>query len=596
MRYTFLLLPFFLTVLLFSQTAPTSNSQALATFQSNVRVVLLDVIVTDSNGTPVTGLTQNDFRVFEDDKPQNIASFKEHNGAPITTVDLPPMSPNVYTNYTGVKTADSINVLLMDSLNTQMPDQQYVHQQTLKYLKTLPAGARVAIFTLSSRLRMVQEFTSDSSRLLAALNDPALSGPRHSPLLKSQPESQADDAMVGMASANQMSPNPNPINLAQEAADPVNALKALIAEKDAAMTEARVAITLSAFQQLARYLSGYPGRKNVIWVSGSFPIVLFGDSASSNPSVTPRMYMNDILRTADLCTAAQMAIYPVTAEGLMIHSVYQADASAIGEVRPSMMSQNNTSQMSAELQSVSSTRQAAESLAKNTGGQAFFNSNGITDILTRVTNQGMHYYTLSYSSTNTKSDNRYRHTRVESTNPKYMLSYRRGYYATDGKIGSGSADTQERLLPLMGFGLPDMAQIVYKLSVTPSSAKSSGSSGNAVSNPKGPTTHYTLDFGVSLNQIKLDVQPDGSRRAQLEVQAVAYDDAGKPLNMSGQRGLLNITPEGFQEARESGVHFQEELDLPSNTDIHLRTGVYDLNSGNAGTLGVRVHTQAAGAN
>ena len=148
----------------------------------------------------------------------------------------------------------------------------------------------------------------------------------------------------------------------------------------------------------------------------------------------------------------------------------------------------------------------------------------------------------------------------------------------------------------MGFGLPDMAQIVYQLSVTPSSAKSSGSSGSAASDPKGPTTHYTLEFGVSLNQIKLDVQPDGSRRAQLEVKAVAYDDAGKPINMAGQRGLLNITPEGLQEARESGVHFEEELDLPSNTDIHLRTGVYDLNSGNAGTLGVRVHTRAAGSN
>ena len=86
MRYTLLLLTFFPTLLLFSQTAPPTNSQAPATFQSNVRVVLLDVIVTDSNGAPVTGLTQSDFRVFEDDKPQKIASFKEHNGAPITTV------------------------------------------------------------------------------------------------------------------------------------------------------------------------------------------------------------------------------------------------------------------------------------------------------------------------------------------------------------------------------------------------------------------------------------------------------------------------------------------------------------------------------
>ena len=595
MRYTFLLLPFFLTVLLVSQTAPTSNSQALATFQSNVRVVLLDVIVTDSSGAPVTRLKENDFRVFEDNKQQKIASFKEHNGAPITTADLPPLPPNVYTNYPAVKTADSINVLLMDSLNTEMPDQQYVHQQTLKYLKTLPAGARVAIFTLSSRLRMVQEFTSDSSRLLAALNDPALSWPRHSPLLKSQPESQADNSIINEAI---MVPSTTPTSptLAQEAVDPVNALKALIAEKDIAMTEDRVNITLSAFQQLARYLSGYPGRKNVIWVSGSFPIVLFPEANLLNLGVAPQAYVHEIQKTADLCTAAQIAIYPVTAEGLMIHSVYHADASAIGQQRPSIMAQNNVDQMNAELQSVSSTRFTAESLAKNTGGQAFFNSNGITDILTRVTNQGMHYYTLTYSPTNTKIDNRFRHTRVESTNPKYVLSYRRGYYATDSKIGSGSAEPHDPLLPLMGFGLPGMAQIVYKLSVTPSSAKSSGSSGNAVSNLKGPTTHYTLDYGVSLNQIKLDVQPDGSRRAQLEVKAVAYDDAGKPLNMAGQRGLLNITPEGLQEARESGVHFEEELDLPSNTDIHLRTGVYDLNSGNAGTLGVRVRTPATGSN
>ena len=184
-RLTFLFVPFFLTIPLCSQTAPTPNPQAPATFRSNVRVVLLDVIVTDPNGNPVTGLTESDFRIFEDNKQQKIASFQEHNGAPITMADPPAMPKNVYTNYPAVKRADAINIILMDSLNTQMPDQQFVHQQTLKYLKTIPAGARVAIFTLSSRLRMVQEFTNDSSRLVAALNDPALAWPEHSPLLKS---------------------------------------------------------------------------------------------------------------------------------------------------------------------------------------------------------------------------------------------------------------------------------------------------------------------------------------------------------------------------------------------------------------------------
>jgi VWFA-related protein len=200
-RYSFVLVlvPLFLASLLTSQTAPAGNSHTAPAFQSNVRVVLLDVVVSDGNGNPINGLTQDDFRVFEDGKPQKIASFKEHNGAPLKMVDLPSMPPGTYTNYPAVENADSINVILMDSLNTQTLDQEYVHQQIIKYLKTIPPGARVAIFTLSSRLRMVQEFTTDSSQLLAALNDPRLTAPKSSPLLQSQAERQADEAIVNTA-------------------------------------------------------------------------------------------------------------------------------------------------------------------------------------------------------------------------------------------------------------------------------------------------------------------------------------------------------------------------------------------------------------
>ena len=42
------------------------------------------------------------------------------------------------------------------------------------------------------------------------------------------------------------------------------------------------------------------------------------------------------------------------------------------------------------------------------------------------------------------------------------------------KLVCGAGDAQDPLLPLMGFGLPDMAQLIYKLSVTPSSARSLG--------------------------------------------------------------------------------------------------------------------------
>ena len=67
------------------------------------------------------------------------------------------------------------------------------------------------------------------------------------------------------------------------------------------------------------------------------------------------------------------------------------------------------------------------------------------------------------------------------TKQKYKLSYRRGYYATDAKIGSGLADTRNPLLPLMTLGLPDVSQVIYKLSVNPLSANSSAKAVNAAS-------------------------------------------------------------------------------------------------------------------
>lgn len=55
-----------------------------------------------------------------------ISGFEEHEGEPATPVKLPPMPPNVFTNFPTLKVADSVNVVLFDSLNTQQQDQTYV--------------------------------------------------------------------------------------------------------------------------------------------------------------------------------------------------------------------------------------------------------------------------------------------------------------------------------------------------------------------------------------------------------------------------------------------------------------------------------------
>ncbi len=166
---------FFLFLLLFgvpsdSQTAVPDPGSNVPPFQSKVSVVLVDVVVTNGD-EPVSGLDKKDFQVLEDGKRQTIADFEEHKGVQIQPSKLPPMPPDVYTNFPPVKATDSVNVLLLDALNTQVSDQSYVRSQLTRYLATLQPGTRLAVFVLTSRLRMIQAVTTDSAVLLAALSD-----------------------------------------------------------------------------------------------------------------------------------------------------------------------------------------------------------------------------------------------------------------------------------------------------------------------------------------------------------------------------------------------------------------------------------------
>ncbi|MFI5072274.1 MAG: hypothetical protein ACHP8A_15415, partial [Terriglobales bacterium] len=92
---SFLLLPL---SSLHSQAGDKPNSPN-ATFQSKVRVVLLDVAVTDRSDQPIGGLQKTDFQVLEESKPQIIASFEEHRGVPPNHSEIPPLPAHFYTNY-----------------------------------------------------------------------------------------------------------------------------------------------------------------------------------------------------------------------------------------------------------------------------------------------------------------------------------------------------------------------------------------------------------------------------------------------------------------------------------------------------------------
>src|SRR5271170_1016100 len=351
-----------------SQTARPDSGKAVPTIERNVRLVLVDVVVTNGKGDAVTGLHKEDFEVLEDGKPQTISTFEEHHGAPPTQIKLPTLPPHVYTNFPVTQTADSVNVILLDALNTPSRDQTYVHSQMIKYLKTIPPGTRVAIFTLASRLRMLQGVTTDSSELLAVVNG-SNAGTHPSALLPSDVEKDANQRMIDFMIENSSAPGSGkaPANLAMASVDPINAMKQFLSDTAAYQTEERVGITLQALQQLARYLSSVPGRKNVIWFSGSFPVGILPNPDQVDPFTVTLSFGDDMRKTADLLTASQVALYPIAAEGLAADEANQANATEVGEKRASLVMQDQVRNMRAGAADRDSKHSAMEELAKDTG-------------------------------------------------------------------------------------------------------------------------------------------------------------------------------------------------------------------------------------
>ena len=359
----------------------------------------------------------------------------------------------------------------------------------LKYLKKPALGRRISIFALGTQLRLLQSFTDDPALLAAALNNRKNgAAPETSPLLQSTAEAAATQETIGA--------------LMQYAPDAAADMKQFAAEEGSTRSETRLKLTLEALQELARYLGGIPGRKNVAWFSGAFPLAIFPDSSLPDEFGAERDDQEELRKTDTLLASAQVAIYPIAPEGVATDSLYTAGA----DPRLTQQQISNPQQASQER---NANHAAMDKMASDTGGAAFYGTNSLTDALDRVTSHGSYFYTLTYTSTNQATDGKFRKIQVKLAQPGYQLAYRRGYYADDAKSTQAAAQPAPKPVvePLSRFlrpGVPQSTQIPLTLRVmrgtapARSSTMSAGNPGQGGDNPnlKGALTRYSVDFMI----------------------------------------------------------------------------------------------------
>jgi len=563
-------------VALAQATAQPESDAPIASLKINARTVLVDVVVTDKDGKAVPGLKKEDFEVTENGRKQSVNFFEPHfSEIANPAAAAAPLPANTFTNVPKAPQSEAVNVLLMDAMNTQLTDQAYVRLQMIKYLGQLPPGIRVGVFMLGNRLKLIQGFTEDSSLLKAAVAKYS-ANPSPSALLGSSAEISAQNS--GVAMIQNMAATTGSAQLADTAA----AFQSFLSQESSFEANQRLEITLESLQTIARYLAGVPGRKNLIWFVGSFPLCMPGGGSS----ISGCPYEDLAQKTMNMMAEARVSVYPVDATGVAGPNGDIGGPSS-GPVSnfQALLSSQNGSRM-AEDSAHAGQLSLTETWAEATGGKAY-HANNIKGAIVSAIENGSRYYTLAYTPPAHEEEGRERKIEVLTPSGKYKLEYRRTYFERTAKEirESAAAPAKDPLRPLMDRGMPNFSELRYKVKIEPLGQITDGPLAGDNAALKGPTTRYRVSFALEPGGVTLIPGPDGVRRGNVEVALMAYSQPGVALNWMVRSVGLAIRPSQIAIAESTGIPLHFDFDAP-NGDVFLRTGIYDSASSHAGTLEV----------
>lgn len=581
----------------------SSAAQPETTFRTSSDLVVVDVTVDDAQQNPVHHLLSTDFTVLEDGKPQTLKFFEEHTpGVGLQFPPRPKLDAGMFTNYTATPAHGALNILLLDKLNTPVVAQTVVRDQVLKYLKDVKPGTPIAIFSLTTDLKLLQGFTSDP-QLLRDLVIGKKGSQQASPVMTDAmngDEPGADDPMMDMMN-DALGNDPN---LAEVIAD----LQQFEAETQAFQLQLRQRYTLDALNQLARFMSGLPGRKNLIWFSGSFPIDILPDPDLKDPFAIVSSAQDEFRETVDMLSRAQVSVYPIDARGLMTIPMLNANNSGQsympspsagpgGTTRTPPTSPSRGAPQFAKDSIKFFSQTAAEqgtlkSMADATGGKAFLNTNGLKEAVEQAVNAGSNYYTLAYTPANREWKGDYRKIQIKLDQPGATLAYRHGYFADDpmklARVGAPAGEAQySAFLSAMQHGGPEPTQLIFIADVRPSSADTEVTlaEGNQASKKaSGPYRRYTVTFIANPRQLHCDVTADGLHHCALEFLSVVYDDDGKPVVQQSDGIHLDVQGDHFAAMLKQNVAFTQQISAPAKGDYFLRAGMRDQTNDRVGAV------------
>ncbi len=501
------------------------------TFHAQSELVLVNVTVRDKNGNFVRDLKPEDFTILEDNKPQHVASFDIENTDAVPAMNVPQVAvlqtvpqksqPAPTPEQTASPLRDRRLIVLFFDLTSMQPDeidrsataaQKYVDEQMA------PADL-VAVLSLSGSLQFNQDFTTDRAALKKVL--------------------QSFNAGAGQGFEQ------GTTGTTEGTPDTGQPFTADDTEYNIFNTDRR----LEALRSVADKLSRIEQKKSLIYFS-------------SGMDRTGIENQSELRATVNAAVRANLAIYTMDIRGLqaLVPGGDAQNASLRGTSPYSGQATVNA------LNSNFSTQETLVTLAGDTGGRAFLDSNDFSQVFKRVQQDTATYYILGYRSTNTARDGKYRRISVKIDRPGVKFDYRRGYYAPADFKHSAQEDRERQLDEELASELPATDLPVYL------SAGYFRLADNRF--------YVPISLMVPGSEIPFTRSSDKDK-ATLDILGMVTDETKRPLDQI--RDTVKVAVSTSTEVRRKNVQYDSGFTLPAGK-YHLKFVLRENQTGRIGSF------------
>ena len=517
-----------------SQTpSPSPNSrQADFKFKVATEIVLVNVVARDKQGKPVQDLKKEDFTLLEDGKAQQIASFDYENidaasASPATgpsqqTLNEPPLSKPILTQKDAEEALNNkrVIVLFFDLTSMQPDEMQRAVDAAKKYVQTkMTAADMIAVVSLGSSLRLDQDFTPDRPRLLRVLNR------------FTQSEGQGmDNGTTGDT------------DIVEENGDAYTPDQS---EYNQFNTDRK----LQALESVCQVLSRFNQKKSMIYFSSGMTQTGIENEAALRAAI------NSAVR-------ANVAIYTMDARGL--EAMPPGGSASTGSLRGTAMYTGAAVQN--QLDKNFASQETLVTLAGDTGGKAFLDTNDLGQVFDRVQRDTSVYYVLGYKSNNPLRDGHYRHIQVKVSRPGINLEFRKGYYAPKDYKHFNNEDKERQLADELGAQMSSTDVAVYM----------------AAAYFRVDDSRFYIPVSLVVPGSQIPFTKGGDKdKATLDVMGEVLDELKRPV--SSVRETVKLSLDSAQQVQRKNVQYTTGFILPAGK-YHFKFVVRENEGGKIGSF------------